>query len=132
MKLFAIALLALSLGACSSLGTLNPNAKSTDVADATTVAASNTAMTVAKVVARVQSLDCSTPADAPICDNAVSGDTNGQVQAKTQTCLITIATNAAMTAIQRQACSRLGLATPAPARAPLVAPAAAPMVTPPK
>lgn len=106
MKLLAISLCALVLCACSTLTTTG---KSTDVADPTAVATANTTMTVAKFLANVQTIDCTTPPAAPVCVNAEATDTNGQVQAKTTTCLTSIAAGAAYTVIQRQLCSRLGI-----------------------
>jgi hypothetical protein len=107
MRYFAIALLLL-LPACTSI-----NAKPDEQASSTAVAAANTGMLVAKVVSKVQTIDCTTAADAPTCVNAVVGDTNDVVQGKTTTCLTTIAVNTVLTTMQRQICSRVGLSVPA-------------------
>jgi hypothetical protein len=107
MKIPLIACVLFTLAGCST-AVLNPN----DVASPTAVATANTTMTVAKFLGGIQTLDCTTPAAAPVCDAASPTDTNGVVQAKTTACLTSIIGAAVYTVVQRQLCARIGISPP--------------------
>lgn len=89
------------IGGCASLGNLG---NANDAATSVDIASANTAMQIAQVVGQVGSVNCQQPAPPAVCVFANPGDTKGQAQQKTTSCLTTIALSGAIRIIQTRIC----------------------------